>query len=468
MEQVRACRNCSHINSIDNTGRCNNCSSFSGLVLVTRTEANRLILRHRLRFFRSRFVRFGLPLGVVIGLVIWWLVAFYGLGPTPASSTTNVSADLGPGTWAQTRRTSENAGFTPDQAPVPRTVKWIYDSLGTLSASPAISGDTIYLTNDAGRTVALNRQTAQPVWEYSSGYPSSSTPAVAGGLVILAFRPGLVVGVDRATGAERWQTNLGHTIFSSPVVADGSVYIGAGDSNLHVLDIATGEERWAFATQDWIVSPVAYSDGTIVVASQNNLFYIVDAKTGRKRLLFDTGRQRYGGGPTIQGDRVFTSSDRGWVWAIDRRAKTYPMERAIFWIKINLFVWQVISQPPIQRGSLWLKKVGGELRGFLAVDHDTVYGATRQGKVFALDSATGSFRWSTELGTLISTSPTVAGDTVLVGTRRGAVIGLAAATGEVLWDFKVGHEITDSPIVVGDTMYVVSADGKLTALTGER
>ena len=468
MEQVRVCRNCGRINSSDGTARCYNCSSFSGIITLTRPESDRLIRRHRLRFFRNRFVRLGLPLSIVMGPVIWWVVAFFSLGPTPPSPTTEVSADFGSGTWAQTRRTSQNTGFTPDQAPVSQTVKWIYDASGTLSASPAISGDRIYLTTDDGRTVALNRQTAQPVWEHSGGKPSSSTPVVAGDLVIVAFRPGLVVAVDRATGEKRWQTDLGHAIFSSPVVADGSVYVGAGDSNLHVLDAATGEERWTFATEDWIVSPVAYADGTVIVAPQNNLFYIVDANTGRKRLLFDTGRQRFGGGPTVQGDRIFTSSDQGWVWAIDRRATTYPMERTIFRIKINLWVWQVISKRPIQRGSLWVKREGGEVRGLLAVTHDTVYGVTSQGKVFALDSATGNRRWSNELGTVISTSPTVAGDTVLVGTKKGAVFGLAAATGEILWDFQVGHEIADSPIVVGDTMYVVSADGKLYAVTGDR
>ena len=436
--------------------------------MVTRTEAQRLIRIQRLQFWRSRFLRLGLPLSIAIGLVIWWTVSFLNLGPNPPGATTSVSADMGPGTWAQARRTFQSTGFTPDQAPVPRTVKWIYDASGTLSASPAVSGDRIYLTVDDGRTVALDRQTAQVVWEYSAGQPSNSTPVVAGDLVILAYRPGLVVGLDHATGEKRWEKDLGYTITSPPVVAGGSVYLGAGDNKLHVLDTATGEERWTFATENWIMSPVAYADGTVVVAPQDNLFYILDTNTGRQRLFYDTGRQRLGGGPTIQGDRIFISSDGGWVWAIDRRASSYPLERTIFKIKLNLYVWQVISKRPVQRGSIWSKRVGGEIRELLAVAHDTVYGATRQGKVFARDIATGNHRWSTKLGTVISTAPTVAGNTVLVGTKKGVVFGLSAATGEILWEFDAGHEVTGSPIVAGDTMYVVSADGKLYAVTGDR
>ena len=284
--------------------------------------------------------------------------------------------------------------------------------------------------------------------------------------MIVTLRPGLVVGLDRDTGEMRWETDLKHGVFSSPIVADGSAFVGAADSNLHALDIATGIERWVFSTNDWVVAPVAYADGTVVVASQGSLVYIVDAGTGRKRLQFDTGFQRFGGGPTIQDDTVYFSSDRGLIWAIDRTAKTYPLQRLLFHLKINLYVWQVIPEPPLQPGALWSRQVDGEIRDLLAVAHDTVYGATRQGEVFALDAATGTPKWSTGVGAIISTAPTVAGDTVLVGTKSGVVFGLEAATGESLWEFGIGHEIADSVIVVGGTMYVTSADGKLYAVTG--
>jgi serine/threonine-protein kinase len=83
----------------------------------------------------------------------------------------------------------------------------------------------------------------------------------------------------------------------------------------------------------------------------------------------------------------------------------------------------------------------------------------------ALDTVTGSTRWSTNLGIEITADPTVAGTTVLIGTKDGVVFGLEAFTGEVLWEFKTAGRISGSPIVVGDTMYVVSSDGTLSAVT---
>lgn len=421
------------------------------------------------RLPRGRLLRRGLPLAIGLALVLWWLAVYFQWGTSPPGATTNISAQVVPESWGQGRRTPESSAFTPDPAPVPKKVKWTFASTEPLTSSPAIVGNRVYLTTGDGRTVALDRASGQPVWEYRTGLHSSSTPVVAGDLVIAAFTPGLVAALDRETGTSRWEVDLNQPIHSSPIVAEGTLYFGAGDWKLHARDAATGEERWSFVTRDWIVSPVAYADGTVVVASQDSHVYVVDAKSGRQRLMFDTGFQRFGGGPTIHGDTVYFSSDRGWVWAINRKTKSYPGQRKFWRVKINLYVWQVITTRPFQPGGLWSKRVGGQIKGLLAVAHDTVYGATEEGGVFALDAATGKKSWSTRLGVDVSAAPAVAGNTVLVGTKSGTIFGLDAATGEVLWDFNVGREeIADSPIVAAGTIYVVSADGKLYAITGER
>ena len=272
--------------------------------------------------------------------------------------------------------------------------------------------------------------------------------------------------MDRDTGVPHWETDLNQPITASPIVAEGTLYFGAGDGTLRALDAATGEELWSFLAMEWIDSPPAYFDDTVIVAPQGRFIHVVDANSGRQHLDYDSGYQRFGGGPTIQGDTVYFSSDRGLVWAIDRLAKNFPGQRKWWHVKINLYVWQMISRP-IQHSRVWANRVGGHTTGLLAVAHHTVFGTTKEGMAFALDADSGSKTWSTEFGVAISTAPTVAGDTVLVGTEEGSVYGLDATTGKVLWDFKASSgEITDSPVVAGDTIYLVSEDGTLYAGTG--
>jgi outer membrane protein assembly factor BamB len=412
-------------------------------------------------------VRLSVVLALVGGATIWALGVFFDLGPSPPRATTSLSSSIEPHTWAQIRRTPQSSGFTPDAAPFPHSVTWTYRNARPLLASPAVVEDRVYLTTgDDGRTVALDRHTGQLVWEYRSGWPSSSTPAVAGDVVIFATRPGSVVALHRQTGARRWEVPIKSPILASPIVVHGTVYIGAADKKLYALDAATGRQRWAFATQDWIVSAVAYASERVMVASQDSRLHVVGAETGRQRLIYDTGLGRHiGVGPAIEGDRAYFGSVGARVWAIEWHATTYPLERAFLFWQTNLYLWGILSKPPVQKGSVWSRRVGGDVRHTPAIAHNTVYVTAAPGKVVALDAATGAERWRTDVGIAITAAPTVAGTTVLIGTQDGVVFGLDAHTGAVRWDFKTAGRITGSPIVAGDTMYVASHDGTLYAVT---
>jgi outer membrane protein assembly factor BamB len=465
VEDVRVCRSCGHIDPADSRGRCPICGVFLELAIVPRPEAERLARRRRRRVLRRRLVRLTVALAVVGYATLWALGAYFDFGPSPPSATTSVGASIGPDTWGQIGRTPDNSGFTPEAAPFPHHVTWTYRTSKPLLASPAIVEPHVYLTTGDGRTIALDRDTGQPVWEFHTGWLSSSTPAVTGDAVIFAIRPGRVVALHRQTGALRWERHMQSPILASPVVVNGTVYIGAADKKLYALDAATGRQRWEFATQDWIVSAVAYADDRVIVASQDSRLHVVSAESGRQRLVYETGIGRHiGAAPAIQGDRVYFCSVGGRVWAIDWRGTTYPIERALLFWHTNLYLWRMVSTPPVQKGSVWSKRVGGDVRHTPAIAHHMVYVTTLQGKVVALDAATGTERWRADVGAEITAAPTVAGGTVLIGTKSGVVFGLDAQTGTGLWDFKTDGKITGSPIVAGDTMYVVSHDGTLYAV----
>jgi outer membrane protein assembly factor BamB len=466
VDDVRVCRFCGHIDPAHSTGRCPTCGLFFELAIVPRPEAEQLARRRRRRMVRRRLLRLLLALVLVGGVTAWAVRVLFDLGLSPPRATTSVSASLEPHTWALVRRTPQNSGFIPDPAPFPHRVRWTYSTTKPLLASPAVVEHHVYLTTGDGRAIALDRHTGQPVWEYHSGWPSSSTPAVAGDVVIFAMRPGRVVALHRQTGARRWETDLRHPILASPIVVHGTVYIGAADKQLYALDAATGRQRWAFAAKDWIVSAVAYADDRVIVASQHSRVHVVGAETGRQRLVYDTGMGRHiGAGLAIQGDRAYFGSFGGRVWAIDWQATTYPWEPMLLFWKTNLYLWSVLSKPPVQKGSVWSRSVGGDVVHTPAIAHNMVYVTTSRRQVMALDTATGSTRWVADLGVDITAAPTVAGASVLIGTKDGSVFGLEAHTGEVLWEFKTAGSIIGSPIVVGDTMYVVSFDGTLYAVT---
>ena len=466
-EEVQYCRSCGHINPMEDTIRCEVCDSFSALTTVTRGDAERMALFRQLRFLRSRTVRFGIPLVVLVTFTVWYVMEFFNLGIDPPLPSTSLTASTASMTWAQERRTGDNSGFTPEQAPTPDRVRWsIASDPNHPMQMPAVSANTVYVGTEDGRALALDRESGEVIWEHDEGVPASSSAVVVEDLVIFGFRPGPLLAFDRSTGSIVWRRDLRSPIYASPLVADGVLFLGSGDSNLHAIDVVDGTELWTFSTDDWVVSSVAYAEDTVVLASQSSRVDVIDTKTGRGRLYYDTGANRFGTGPVIYGDQVFLTSDGGRLWAIDRLAQSYPLERAWWKVKINLYVWQIISGRPLQKGSIWSRRLGGSITTTPAAAYDLVYATNKQGKVFARSVETGDSRWTTDLEAEISTGPTVAGDTVLVGTKEGSLVGLDAHDGGVQWEYDVGGRVARSPVVVGGSIYVVTADGRLLAIDG--
>lgn len=466
MEEVRLCRRCGHIDPADSRGRCPSCDVFTELTLLPRAAAERLVQRLRRRQLCRRLVRIAVLLFLLAGATAWVARIYFDRGFDPPRARTSVSASLAPHTWAQFRHTPQNTGFTPDAAPSPQLVKWTFHSINPLLASPAVAEDYVYLATADGRTLALDRQTGQPQWIHHTGWLSSSTPAVAGDLLISAIRPGQVVALNRYTGQVRWKNDLKQAILASPVVVHGTVYIGAADRKLYALDAANGRLRWSFTTNAWIVSAVAQAGKRVVVASQDSVIFVLGSETGSRRFLYDTGLGRHVVASTvIQGDRAYFGTRGGRVWAINIAATTYPLERGILFWKTNLFVWGFLAKPPVQKGSIWSRRVGRDVAYTPALAHHTLYVVAAKDKVVALDATTGAQCWLTDLQDNITAAPVVAGETVLVGTQTGAVIGLHAHTGSVQWEFKTKGRITASPVVAGDTMYVASHDGTLYAVS---
>ncbi|MCI0785035.1 MAG: PQQ-binding-like beta-propeller repeat protein [Chloroflexi bacterium] len=467
VDEVRVCRVCGHLNPSDGITRCNGCwGLLSGANLVPRADAERRSRFPRIGVWRKRHII--LPAVLILAVIIWKAISLLELTPlvfAPDGATSQINAAAGSQDWAQPRNDARSSGFTSLQAPAPQKVKWTFSTAKPLLSSPAVVDGRVYFTTEDKRTIALDADTGAVVWEYPLGSPSSSTPVVTDDLVIFAIRPGLVVALDRPTGTLRWERDMGDPVLASPILANGTVYIGAADSALHALDAATGRLRWSYATNAWVIAPASYADGIVAVASQSSIVNIVGDRTGRRQLIFDAGRsRRIAGGPVIQGDRVYFGTRDGTVWAIDREARTWPFERAILLIKLNLHIWGLVGAP-IQKGSVWSTFVGGDISRAVAVTPDSVYAGTREGRVAALDVATGEERWVTETGFQITSSPTVAGTTVMVGTKDGKVLGLDTATGKVIWDFQTQGQITAAPVVAGDTLYVASRDGTLYALT---
>jgi outer membrane protein assembly factor BamB len=106
----------------------------------------------------------------------------------------------------------------------------------------------------------------------------------------------------------------------------------------------------------------------------------------------------------------------------------------------------------------WVRVLGDYVYSSAAVSRRTVYVGSYDRKLHALDAVTGVPRWTFDAGERISGSPSVIGRLVYVSTLardpdRGRTFALDARTGRVVWTFPDGRY---SPAVAVDGLLVIT------------
>lgn len=106
------------------------------------------------------------------------------------------------------------------------------------------------------------------------------------------------------------------------------------------------------------------------------------------------------------------------------------------------------------RGTVkWVFPTGGAVHSSPAVVDGTVYVGSRDGRLYALDAATGALRWEYRTESWVESSPAVVDGTVYFGSQDGMLRALDAATGALVWEFDAGFGVDSAPAVAGGIVY---------------
>jgi outer membrane protein assembly factor BamB len=107
----------------------------------------------------------------------------------------------------------------------------------------------------------------------------------------------------------------------------------------------------------------------------------------------------------------------------------------------------------------WSHRLSGIVAGGVLVSGDTVYAASSrpQGRVYALDRATGRRHWRQKTG-IVGAPLALAEGVLVVPTQRGDVLGLDPATGSQRWRRRLGTSRVSPVDVGGGAMVVATVD----------
>jgi alcohol dehydrogenase (cytochrome c) len=407
-------------------------------------------------------------------------------------------------------------------------VAWIFNvpsgqsTFGSISTSPIIMGDDVYIQDLGNNTMALDLITGQQKWQtvYNLSNTGPNGASVAYGKVFVSAGPYDIVALDSVTGQELWKTTLVdiakdpsqgvNGIDIQTTAYDGLVYVstvpgntgvfyaGGGMGVLYALDQNTGEVVWSFNTiKDtnlWGHPEInsgggAWYSPAIDVNSGMTYWGIANVAPFPGQRQGPGIDKDYPNGSSRPGANLYTQS----LLALDHKSGDLKWYNQVWPHDISDYDLQI---PPILASANYAEK-----------QQDIVLAAGKMGVVYAMNRDTGALIWETEVGEhngndKLASYPTDSTITILPGILGGVETPMAYAdgvvyvqannlavdytngldlrlhpftentsdlvaidvnTGHVLWDIKLPGGGYGGATVVNDLVFTGTFDGMLYA-----
>ena len=389
--------------------------------------------------------------------------------PAGLGAAAGAPADPGcaPRWWPQPRQNAcGNASAGNAAAPSPATVAdlelaWTYRASGTRMSQPIVWAEpqmrrpAVYVVN-GGRLHAVDLATGRLRWTARAGGSRDAgvTPVAHADVLLAVNSSGVVRRYVPRSGHIVWQRTIG---FGPEVIADGNWY--ANVSGVQAVEERTGRFRWERLVEG-LSDKVAAAGGRVYVTGNIDAFeggrsalHALDARTG-KTVWTASPRGPYEAlfSPVVADGRVFVRSLTG-------RAGSGPFS----------FFLDAFSAADGEH--LWRAPVG-VARGFWstppAADGSLVVQPTENGRLYAVDAATGAPRWTVAGDNSVPAA--IVNSLVWAADESGRrIVAVDTATGRMLWTspaFPVDEgtqRFAPSPVVAGGFLLLGSWDGRLLA-----
>lgn len=282
-----------------------------------------------------------------------------------------------------------------------------------LQFTPLLRGETLYTADRNGRVYALSSRTGDTVWEVDLNTPLTSGVGGGEGLVIVASRRGELLALDPASGSKLWASPVVSEVLS-PVAQSGNLVVAQSlDGKIHALSATDGKRLWVHGR----------SEPTLTLRGTSQ--------------------------PVLIGEYVFTGFASGKIAALH--------------VRDGRVLWEMTVSAP--RGRNEIERLV-DIDAPVLISGDTLYAASYQGKLVAVDLKTGKTNWSRD----VSTYTGVVADRrhIYVSDERGHVLAFDPRTGASVWkQDKLSGRRLSRPAPLGDHIVVADYEGFLHWLSAE-
>ena len=281
-------------------------------------------------------------------------------------------------------------------------------------------------------------------------------------------------------------------ITGGPGYGENTIMVGTEEGEVISLSADDGDELWRARVTSEILSAPQRAANVAIVRTIDGKVFGIDGRKGKRLWVYDRTvpplTLRGTGAPIIDQGLVVTGFDGGKLAALELRTGKLRWETSIATARGRSELERMVdidSEPVVVGSTVYVASFQGQLAavdldsgrtlwsrnlsshaGFGA-DEDNIYATNDDSHILALDRFSGATLWRQEaLRARGVTAPGAIGDQIVVGDMEGYLHWIDKDTGY----FSARSRLCDKPIiakpiVVGKVAYAYCSDGRLASYT---
>ncbi len=320
--------------------------------------------------------------------------------------------------------------------------QWLVQTGVGIYDSPAVYKDKVYVGDDMGFLSCYALKDGSKAWTFRSGNRIVGTPTVADGIVVFGSADRNIYGLDAATGKMLWKVEAAEPVLGAVAIEKGIAYVGASDHTFRAIHIKTGKVAWSYTgVKGYIETKPLIEGNKVIFGAWDNTLYALDKQTGKELWKWTGGLTRMHFSPAA-------------VWPVAANGKVFitDPERALTAINLETgaTVWRT-------KQSTVRETIG------LSADKKQVYSKTMNDSIvcFATEDTPRQI-WASNVGFGYEHAPSmqVEKDGIVFGsTKDGLIFALDSQTGNVLWKHKIGNSLISTVVPLSRYSVLFTATG---------
>jgi outer membrane protein assembly factor BamB len=319
-----------------------------------------------------------------------------------------------------------------------------------LRMQPTVAKNLIYTASYNGNICATDINTGRTVWKTNVKTHLTSGVSVNAGRLFVATEQGRVIALSLTDKQQLWSTQVGSTVLAAPRAYNGIVLAKSIDGSLTGLSEINGRLLWRFSqTVPPLIlhasSQPQFANNLVVAGFANGVAAAINAWNGKVLWVRRVAQPR--GVSSIEN-------------MIDIDVNPIIVFNTVY---VATYQGYLMALDLKTGNKLWQHKISSYAG--MAADSTRVYISDAKSHIWVFDRSSGASLWrQTELQGRNVTGPAVLGNYVIVADGYGYLHWLSKSSGTIVARNNLHDRgVLTPPIVVGNMVFVYSRDGQLTA-----